>query len=48
VHLADEIVKRLRPIFSRENLIAHAANLVLRCGRENRNSRKQARICGMD
>ena len=28
VRLPDEIVERLRPIFSRENLIAHAPNLI--------------------
>ena len=27
VGLADQIVKRLRPIFSRENFVAHALNL---------------------
>ena len=30
VRLADEIVERLRPIFARENLVAHAINLVPR------------------
>jgi hypothetical protein len=28
VHLPDKIVERLRPIFARENLIAHALNLI--------------------
>jgi hypothetical protein len=37
VRLPDEIVERLRPIFSRENLIAHAPNLIRFNPRENRN-----------
>jgi hypothetical protein len=28
VFLADEIVERLRPVFSRKNLVTHALNLV--------------------
>jgi hypothetical protein len=36
VRLSDEIVERLRPIFSRENLIAHALNLIRSIARENR------------
>ena len=39
VLLADEVVERLRPIFSRENLIAHAPNLVRRGLGENRFSK---------
>jgi hypothetical protein len=27
VFLSDQIVKRLRPVFARENLVAHAQNL---------------------
>ncbi len=36
VRLADQIVERLRPIFARENLVAHALNLVRRRLGENR------------
>jgi hypothetical protein len=39
VRLSDEIVERLRPIFSRENLIAHALNLIRSIARENRNQK---------
>ncbi len=41
VGLTDQIVKSLRPIFSGENLVAHAPNLM----RES-NARKQKRIVG--
>ena len=39
VLLPDDIVERLRPIFARENLVAHAPNLVRRGLGENRFSK---------
>jgi len=39
VFLADEIVKCLRPVLPRENLVAHTSNLVRRGLGENRFSK---------
>jgi hypothetical protein len=39
VRLSHQIVERLRPIFSRENLITHGPNLIRAIARENRNQK---------
>ena len=48
VSLADEIVKRLWPIFAREDLVAHRRNLGGKSGRENRKQRGQIYCIGLD
>jgi hypothetical protein len=44
VRLADEIVERLRTIFSRENLVAHAPNLIRFNPARKQKSKKRDRI----
>jgi hypothetical protein len=47
VCLPDEVVEGLRAVFSRENLVAHAPNLVRRRWSENRNSRSWIGFTGL-
>ena len=48
VLLADQIVERLRPIFARENLVAHALNLVRRTVTRKQKFGKRDRIYGIN